>query len=128
MSKIRKVFSESVKQYAISRLESGEVSLSEVAREVGATKNTVWKWSRDYGRFKEHAQVVEVVMSTKQDEIDELKKALAESHLKNVFYEELIKQAGKHYKTDLKKTFGTSRSDTSKGKGGASKSSARRRE
>ena len=126
MSNTRKIYSESVKKYAVSRLESGEVSLTEVAVEVGATKNTVWKWSRDYGRFRSEPQIVEVVMSTKQEEIDELKKALAESHLKNVFYEELIKQAGKHYKTDLKKTFGTSPSESSKAKGIASKSSAKR--
>jgi transposase-like protein len=90
MSKIQKTFDESVKRYVVERLERGEVSLSDVAREVGATKSSVWKWSKEYGRFRVKPQVVEVVMSNKQEEIDELKKALADAHLKNVFYEELL--------------------------------------
>jgi transposase-like protein len=126
MSKISKRFDESVKRYAVSQLETGRYSLSDVAREVGACKQSVWKWVKEYGRYRPQPPVVEVIMSSAKEEIERLKQALADSHLKNVFYEELIKQAGKHYKTDLKKTFGTSPSESSKAKGGGLKSSAKR--
>lgn len=113
MTRIKKRFDESVKRYAVSQLETGKYSLMDVAREVGACKQSVWKWSRDYGRYRENPQVVEVVMSSEKEEIDRLKQALADAHLKNLVYEEIINQAGKHYKADLKKTFGTSPSESS---------------
>ncbi|MCB0319494.1 MAG: transposase [Bdellovibrionales bacterium] len=113
MSKIHKSFDESVKRYAVSQLETGKYSVADVAREVGATKSAVWKWSQYYGRYREKPEVLEVVMSSEKEEIERLKSALADSHMKNLLYEEILNQAGKHYKVDLKKTFGTSQSEFS---------------
>ena len=65
-------------------------------------------WLREYGRFQPKRDIVEVVMKSEQDRIAALEKALAEAHLKLVVYDELITQANKRYKTDLKKAFGPS--------------------
>ena len=45
-------------------------------------------------------------MKSEQDKIAALEKALADAHLKLRVYDELITQANKRYKTDLKKNFG----------------------
>ena len=45
-------------------------------------------------------------MKSEQDKIAALAKALADAHLKLLVYDELITQANKRYKTDLKKSFG----------------------
>ncbi len=46
-------------------------------------------------------------MRSEQDRIAALEKALAEAHLTLQVYDTLIAQANQHYKTDLKKSFGT---------------------
>lgn len=61
-------------------------------------------------------------MKGEEEKIRELEKALAESHLKNRLYEEIIDLANKKYKTDLKKSYGTSQSEESVGDKTASKS------
>lgn len=126
MSSIIKRFDESVKRYAVSQLETGKYSIADIARELGASKGAIWKWVKEYQSFRAKGQVVEVVMSSEKEEIDSLKQALADSHLKNLMYEEILKQAGKHYKADLKKTFGTSARASSEDKGTRSKRSAKR--
>lgn len=125
MSNIVKVFDESVKRYAVAQLETGKYSLADIARELGAAKGSVWKWVREYGTFRAKGQVVEIVMSSEKEEIARLKQALADSHLKNLMYEEILNQAGRHYKTDLKKTFGTSARASSNEKDTRSKQSAK---
>jgi hypothetical protein len=66
----------------------------------------VHHWLAEYGRFKPKRDIVEVVMKSEQDQIAALKQALADAHLKLAVYDELITQANKRYKTDLKKSFG----------------------
>jgi hypothetical protein len=66
--------------------------------------------------------VVEVVMKSEQERIAALEQALADAHLKLRVYDELITQANKHFKTDLKKSFGTSPSVSRVGESPASRS------
>lgn len=82
--------------------------MREAARDAQTTVAMVQVWLREYGRFQPKRDIVEVVMKSEQDRIAALEKALAEAHLKLLVYDELITQANKRYKTDLKKAFGPS--------------------
>lgn len=108
MTRTRHVYTAELKQRLVEEIEQGRLSLREAARDVQATVPMVHKWLEEYGRFKPKRDVVEVVMKSEQDRIAALEAALAEAHLQLRVYNELITQANKHFKTDLKKSFGTS--------------------
>ena len=99
-------YSGELKQRLVEEIEQGHLSLREAARDAQTSVTMVQKWLEEYGRFKPKRDVVEVVMKSEQDKIAALEKALADAHLKLRVYDELITQANKRYKTDLKKSFG----------------------
>lgn len=99
-------YSDELKQRLVEEIEAGRLSLREAARDAQTNVTMVQKWQEEYGRFKPKRDVVEVVMKSEQDKIAVLEKALADAHLKLLVYDELITQANKRYKTDLKKSFG----------------------
>lgn len=91
MNMVRKSYSQSFKRAVVNEIENG----------IG--KADIRLWLEEYGRFRPKRDIVEVVMKSEKERIAELEKALAEAHLKNRAYEEVIKIADKKYKTDLKK-------------------------
>ena len=105
----------------VSEIELGNLSIADAAAEYGVPKSAMKVWLKEYGKFKPQRSIVEVVMKSEKEKIAELEKALAEAHLKLRLYDEILNQAGKKYKTDLKKTFGTEPSVPAKGRGGVSK-------
>lgn len=100
-------YSEELKRGIVEEIEGGQLSIRDAARDTRAGVTQIQKWIEEYGRFKPKRDVVEVVMKSEKDKIAELEKALAEAHLKIRVYDELITQANKRYKTDIKKNFGT---------------------
>jgi transposase-like protein len=102
-------YSPELKQRLVEEIEAGHLSLREAARDAQTTVTLVQKWLEEYGRFQPKRDIVEVVMKSEQARIAALEKALAEAHLKLQVYDELITQANKRYKTDIKKNFGTPR-------------------
>lgn len=100
-------YSEELKRGIVEEIEGGHLSVRDAARDTRAGVTQIQKWLEEYGRFKPKRDVVEVVMKSEKDKISELEKALAEAHLKIRVYDELISQANKRYKTDLKKSFGS---------------------
>lgn len=96
-----------LKQRLVDDIEAGHLSLREAASDARVSVTMVRRWLEEFGRFKPKRDVVEVVMRSEQDTIAALEKALADAHLKLRVYEELITQANKRYKTDIKKNFGT---------------------
>jgi transposase-like protein len=107
MERARHTFSEDLKRSIVEEIESGRLSLREAAVTAHTGVTQIEKWVHEYGRFKPKRDVVEVVMKSEKDKIAELEKALADAHLKLRVYDELINQAKKRYKIDLKKNFGT---------------------
>jgi hypothetical protein len=85
------------------------LTLREAAQDARTTINMVRVWLEEYGRYKPKRDIVEVVMRSEEERIAALEKALAEAHLKLQVYDELITQANKRFKTDIKKNFGTTR-------------------
>ena len=106
MSRMQHRYSAELKQRLVEEIEAGHLSIREAARDAQATVTLMHQWLEEYGRFKPKRDIVEVVMKSEQDQIAALKRALADAHLKLAVYDELITQANKRYKTDLKKSFG----------------------
>lgn len=102
-------YSPELKQRVVEELEAGRLTLREAAQDARTTINMVRVWLDEYGRYKPKRDIVEVVMRSEEERIAALEKALAEAHLKLQVYDELITQANKRFKTDIKKNFGTSR-------------------
>ena len=102
-------YSSELKQRLVAEIEDGQLSLREAARAGQTSVAMVQVWLREYGRFQPKRDIVEVVMKSEQARIAALESALAEAHVTLQVYEELIAQANKAYKTDLKKNFGTPR-------------------
>jgi transposase-like protein len=100
-------YSPELKGRLVAEIENGHLSVREAARDAQTSVTMVQKWLEEYGRYKPKRDVVEVVMKSEQERISTLEKALAEAHLQLRVYDELITQANKHFKTDLKKSFGT---------------------
>lgn len=119
--RISKRFSEEFKRQVVSEVESGRLSCKDARQEYGISKSVLSIWLSDYGKFRPKHSIVEVVMKSEQEKISELEKALSEAHLKLRLYETIMEQAGKKYKTDLKKTFGTPVFEPGKSRGGVSK-------
>lgn len=101
-------YSSELKQRLVEEIERGHLSKREAARDAQTSVTMIQKWLEEYGRYQPKRDVVEVVMKSEQDKIAALEKALAEAHLKLRVYDELITQANKRYKTDIKKNFGMS--------------------
>jgi transposase-like protein len=106
MRPVHRQYSPELKQRIVDDIESGQLSVREAAQDTQATVTMVQKWVVEFGRFKPKRDIVEVVMKSEQARIAALEKALAEAHLTVQVYDELIAQANKHFKTDLKKSFG----------------------
>lgn len=100
-------YSPELKQRIVEEVEAGHLSLREAAHDAQTTVTMIQKWLDEYGRYKPKRDIVEVVMKSEQERIAALEKALAEAHLQLQVYDELITQANRRYKTDLKKSFGT---------------------
>lgn len=101
-------YSAELKQRLVEEIEAGHLSLREAAADAQTSVTMVQKWMDEYGRFKPKRDIVEVVMKSEQDRIAALEKLLAEAHVKLQVYDELITQANKRFKTDIKKNFGMS--------------------
>ena len=106
MARMQHQYSAELKQRLVEEIEAGHVSIREAARDAQTTVTLVHQWLAEYGRFRPKRAIVEVVMKSEQEQIAALKQALADAHLKLAVYDELITQANRRYKTDLKKSFG----------------------
>ena len=126
MENIRRSYQESLKRKVVSEVEEGRLSQTDASREYGIPRTLVRLWLEEYGKYRPKKDIVEVVMKSEKDRIAELEKALADATLKARIYEELIKEADKEYKIDIKKTFGTGLSAFSNEKGKTSQKSPKR--
>lgn len=111
-------YSISFKQKVVREIEEEGLSLATAAKRYNIKGGeTVRNWVRQFG--KEHLlnKVIRVEMKGEQDriremekEISRLKEALADSVMANDILNTLVKVAGEHYGTDLKKNLGGQRS------------------
>jgi transposase-like protein len=114
-------YSISFKQKVVKEIEEEGLVISEARRRYGITGGqTIQKWLKELGRSHLLNVVTRVEMKDEKDRLRELEKenqklklALADAYLARDCAEEVIKQAGKLYGTDLKKKFGEKASPSS---------------
>ena len=107
-------YSLSFKQRIIREMEDEGLTKAEVSRKYGIKgMRTVHKWIGKFGKNNLLNKNIRIeTMEEKdrikqlQEEIKKLKLALADSLLAQRGLEVVIEEAGKEYKTDLKKSFG----------------------
>lgn len=107
-------YSISFKQKVVREIEEEGLSVSEASRRYGIKGGeTVKNWIRSFGRSHLLNTIIRIEMKGEKDhlremekEISKLKTALADAYLARDSAEEVIKQAGEVYGTDLKKKFG----------------------
>ena len=107
-------YSLSFKQRIIREMEDEGLTKAEVSRKYGIKgTRTVHQWIRKFGKNNLLNKNIRIeTMEEKdrikqlQEEIKKLKLALADSLLAQRGLEVVIEEAGKEYKTDLKKSFG----------------------
>ena len=106
----------------ITEIEKGKLSIGGARKLYGiGGSSTIQKWLKSYGKGELISKVVRIQMKDELEKIKQLEKekqelesALAREHLKTVCLESLIEVANEHYKTDLKKTFGSKASSKQK--------------
>jgi transposase-like protein len=114
-------YSFSFKQQVIREIEEDELTIEAAKRKYGITgSKTVQNWLRKFGKGHLLNQIIRVETMEERDrikylenEVKKLKLALADSLLAQRSLEVVIEEAGKEYKTDLKKSFGESASNGS---------------
>lgn len=107
-------YSISFKQNVVKEVENG-TSIGEVCRKYGIKGgSTVQQWIKKMGKSELLNKVVEIKTMGERDrtkelenQVKELKIALAESVIAQRCLESLIAQANENYQTDLKKSFGS---------------------
>jgi len=114
-------YSISFKQKVVNEIEQEGLQISEANRRYGiGGGETINKWLKELGKQHLLNTVIRVETKDEKDrllelekEVKKLKLALADAYLSRDCAEEVIRQAGKLYGTDLKKKFGTAASDSS---------------
>jgi transposase-like protein len=111
--RVIKQYSLAFKQKVVGEIERGKYSFTEARRvyDIGGG-SVIQNWAKKLGRFDALNEIVVVKMKGEksrlrglQQQIRELKEALADEHLKNKCLEKVIELAGKNYQEDLKKNF-----------------------
>lgn len=112
MKKVRKMFSESVKQESVRQIELGVKTQIEVAKLYGISSAAVSKWVKKYGTLPKGQRVViesesdYTVLKERERRITELERAIGKMHMELSYFKEVIKHATLHYSEDIEKKFG----------------------
>jgi len=107
-------YSISFKQKVVNEIEQEGLSISAAMRRYGIKGScTIRHWLKELGKAHLLSTIIRVEMKGEKDrtralekEVQKLKLALADAYLARDCAEEVIKQAGEIYGTDLKKKFG----------------------
>jgi transposase-like protein len=125
---VHRTFSTALKKQKVEQIERKLTSVFQVARELEVSRTSVYRWIELYGSTqKAHRIVVELESEQSKTEqlrqrLSELERAIGRKQMELDYYQALVEEASQQLGTDLKKTFGTSRSSDS----GASTSEAGR--
>ena len=100
-------YSEAFKRKIVAESERGDLNSREAARTYGIPYGgTIPNWLRKYGSKKYETKIVRVMMKSEQNEINELKKALAEERIRSLVFSRQLESYEK-YVPDLKKRLDT---------------------
>jgi len=106
----RRVFSEGVRRSIVQDIEQGKCTVSQAAKELAVSNNTIYQWIYRYSRYliKNRIMVVEdsseAYRSQELDKrIKDLEAALGRKQMEIDLLSKIIDLANQEYKTDLKK-------------------------
>jgi transposase-like protein len=116
---LHKRYSLAFKQKVVAEIEAGKFSVSQARRIYDISFPALYRWLRKLGKGHLIAKVVRIEMKDEKDKLKELQhqnqkleSALAQAHLRLLMYECLVESVEAHYQIDVKKTFGSSASNT----------------
>ena len=109
-----RVFSEDIRKEVVRKIENGELTVSQAAREYSISSNqSIYTWLYRYSRtLKKGTRLVMEKDSLDQSneglkkKIKELEAALGRKSLEADLYRNIIDEASKELKVDIKKNFG----------------------
>ena len=109
-----RVFSEEIRKEVVRKIENGELTVSQAAREYSISSNqSMYTWLYRYSRtLKKGTRLVMEKDSLDQSneglkkKIKELEAALGRKSLEADLYRNIIDEASKELKVDIKKNFG----------------------
>lgn len=105
--KEQKLYSEALKRKIVEDLESGRYTTREVMESYGISyRSTVFRWVNKYGKTKPNCRTVRVEMKNEREELEDLKRALAEERLRSRVYAAQL-ESYEGYVPDLKKKLST---------------------
>lgn len=106
-------YSEAFKGQILSEIESGRMTRGEIRRRYGVSLSSIREWMGTHGKTHLLDKVVHVETPEERDRVKGLEKekqrlesALAQSQLKVLALEEMIRLAERMYKVDIKKNSG----------------------
>lgn len=103
----RRVYSESIKRQIANEVEKGLLSIGGACRHYNVPQTTVRSWVEKYCVSRDKIKTIEVVMKDQEDQIKELKSALADAYLKMKIYDKMLELAGEDYGFEVKKNTST---------------------
>jgi transposase-like protein len=102
-----KQYTEAFKLKVVDEYENCGQTSHALAQHYGISKGAVMNWVRKYGHYDRQTKIVRVSMKSESEQINELKAALADAHIKNRYLESLVEVCGEYVGHDLKKNYGT---------------------
>jgi transposase len=117
-TRTRRTFSKEFKQTKVRQIESGLVSVGEVAREFEVSTTAVYKWIAIFGSRERATQVVVQLESEERrsrllrEELHELERVVGRKQMEIDYLLTIIDISSDELGIDLKKTFGAKPSST----------------
>lgn len=127
--RVTKRYSAAFKHKVVDELEQGRWTISQAQRryQIGS-HNTILRWLEQLGSQKHTAKIVHIrtgkdldLLEQLEKENKELRQVLAKTYMEKLALETTLEIASEEYGVDLKKNYGTDRSDDSLKKGKAKK-------
>jgi transposase len=122
----QRVFSEELKRQTVKDIESGVVSVSKAALELGSTTTSIYRWIYQYSRYLKRGKILVVEEQSEsykskelEQRIRDLEAALGRKQMELDILSKVIELANEEFQTDLKKNLlnqSYSGSDPQKGK------------
>ena len=110
----RRTFSVDFKRNVVNEFESGNFTVLQLSRLHNLDFQSIYHWIRKYSKNEQPKSVVIEMKNSSTQKLKELEKQvknleqlLGQKQIKIEYLEKIIDLSGKHYKTDLKKSFNT---------------------
>lgn len=116
--KKRRIFSETFKRQRVKEINDSLLTIAEVSKLYGVCRQSVYKWLYKYSAYHQKGVTQVVQMESEAEKtkallarVAELERYLGQKQLQIDYLEQLIEISSEELKVDIKKNFGTPRSN-----------------